>query len=217
MQVLNGDPGSAGVPMGRPANPYLRAPGEDGFLDVAEPGRSSGEIVTWLPERRQEPFGPVAGQQAESMSAPSSDYPAARVPKDWPGAEGEVFEPAHRESPARLVGPVQFILKLLEQWRLETGDAAVLLGYDQSDTDYVHSVLEGRERLRGKDVRDRIFHLYGIRRSLRFLFQDLETENTWLREPHQELNGKSPMSLLLSGSMESLLTVKDYVNIFAGR
>ncbi|MDE0335903.1 MAG: MbcA/ParS/Xre antitoxin family protein [Defluviicoccus sp.] len=108
-------------------------------------------------------------------------------------------------------------MKLLEQWRLETGDAVALLGYDESDTNYVHSVLEGRERLRGKDVRDRIFHLYGVRRSLRFLFQDLETENAWLREPHQELNGKSPMSLLRSGSMESLLAVKDYVDIFAGR
>lgn len=130
---------------------------------------------------------------------------------------GKFVEPLLQEQPARLTGPVQFVWKLLEHWQLETGDAVGLLGFDQSDADYVHAVLEGREQLRGKDVRHRISHLYGIRKTLRFLFRDLETENAWLGESHRLLENKSPMSLLLSGSMENLLAVKDYVDTFAGR
>ncbi len=130
---------------------------------------------------------------------------------------GEVVEPVLQEQPARLTGPVQFVLKLLEHWRLDSGEAVGLLGFDRSDADYVHSLLAGRERLRGKDVRDRISHLYEIRKSLRFLFRDLETENAWLREPHRPLDDKTPMALLLGGSMEDLLVVRDYVDTFAGR
>lgn len=124
---------------------------------------------------------------------------------------------AGQHEPTRLTGPVRFVLKLMEHWRLESGDAAGLLGFDRSDANYVTSVLDGHERLRGKDVRDRIFYLYGIRKSLRSLFRDRETENAWLREPHAALNGKSPMALLLGGSMERLLVVRDYVDTFAGR
>ena len=132
-------------------------------------------------------------------------------------SDGARTPTAGHHEPTRLTGPVQFVLKLMEHWRLETGDAAGLLGFDRSDADYVTSVLEGRERLRGKDVRGRIALLYGIRRSLWFLFRDLETENAWLREPHRPLHDGSPMALLLGGSMEGLLAVRDYVDTFAGR
>ena len=217
MQVLNGEPGPAGISTGPPPDLKLRALDSDGFPLIAGYDGSSVETVPWPSGKRSEPYGPVPSEQAGSSTAPWSDRLAESLPMTWPDGLGEVLEPAQREQPTRLVGPVQFVLKLLEQWRLETGDAVALLGFNQSDADYVHSMLEGREQLRGKDVRDRISHLYGIRRSLRFLFQDLETENAWLREPHEKLDGKSPISLLLSGSMESLLVARDYVDTFAGR
>ena len=68
----------------------------------------------------------------------------------------------------------------------------------------------------GRDVRDRIAHLFRIRESLHSLFRDLEVENEWLREPHDVLEGKSPMSLMVGGSMEDLLLVKEYVDEIAG-
>ena len=49
------------------------------------------------------------------------------------------------------------------------------------------------------------------------LFQDLGTENSWLREPHALLDDASPLSLMLSGSMEDLLMTRDYVDSVAGR
>ena len=42
-------------------------------------------------------------------------------------------------------------------------------------------------------------------------------ENEWLRERHEMLDDKAPMDLLLDGSMEDLLLVKEYVEAAAGR
>lgn len=137
--------------------------------------------------------------------------------RNWPGALAEILQSGRGEPPVRLTGPVQFIVKLLELWHLEKHDAVGLLGFDRMDSDYVDSVLEGREQIRGRDARDRISHLFWIYRSLRALFRDLETENEWLRQRHGYLDERAPMSLLLTGSMEDLLLVRDYVDTAAGR
>ncbi len=92
-----------------------------------------------------------------------------------------------------------------------------LLGFDDRDAAYVSSVLEGMDQFRGRDARDRIAHLFRIRSTLSALFRDLEVENDWLREAHTLLDGRSPMDLLLGGSMEDLLLVSEYADAAAGR
>ena len=129
-----------------------------------------------------------------------------------------LFEMKEREKElCSLSGPIRFLLKLLDFWQLEKRDAVCLLGFNQEDADYVAGVLEGKEQFPGRHVRDRIAHLFHIRASLLSLFRDLKIENEWLREPHSLLDGKSPLSLLLSGSMERLLLVREYVDRVAGR
>ena len=124
-----------------------------------------------------------------------------------------------RTSPyrARLTGPVQFLKKLLESWELESTYATVLLGLDRDDASQAADVLAGRAILKGRDAKDRITHLYQIRKTLSALFRDEDVENQWLREPHTMLNGSSPMDLMLEGSMENLLLVREYVEAAAGR
>ena len=119
--------------------------------------------------------------------------------------------------PARLTGPVQFIVKLLEAWRLDPDKAAVLLGFDESERGHVERILSGRVPLSGRDAKDRIVHLFHVRRTLSALFQDREVENEWLREPRSLFHDKSPMDLLLEGSMENLLLLREYVETMAGR
>lgn len=119
-------------------------------------------------------------------------------------------------SPKRLSGPVQFVLKLLDYWRLSGDDAVSLLGFDSTDSDYVKDVLNGMASFRGRDVRDRIAHLFHIWTTLSSLFQDRGVENDWLREPHALLDEQSPLNLLLGGAMENLLLVKEYVDAAAG-
>ena len=120
-------------------------------------------------------------------------------------------------APNRISGPVQFVLKLLESWHLSRDDAVLLLGFDQEDNGFVQTVLVGAADLHGRDVRDRIAHLFHIRQTLSSLFRDLDVENEWLREPHTLLDGQEPLKLLLGGSMEDLLLVKEYVDAVAGR
>ena len=120
-------------------------------------------------------------------------------------------------APKRISGPVQFVLKLLENWHLSKDDAVLLLGFDQEDNGFVRAVLAGSADLHGRDIRDRIAHLFQIRKTLSALFRDLDVENEWLREPHTLLDGQEPLKLLLGGSMEDLLLVKEYVDAAAGR
>ena len=117
----------------------------------------------------------------------------------------------------RLSGPVQFIKKLLEAWRLEEKDAASLLGLEASDLRYAADLLAGRAAIEGRDAKDRIAYLFLIRATLDSLLRDEDVENDWLRAPHAMLDDKAPMTLLLEGSMENLLLVKEYVEVVSGR
>lgn len=117
----------------------------------------------------------------------------------------------------RLTGPIQFILGLLDCWKLEKEDAAYLLGFDETHSTYIAKALEGNQGLLGRDAKDRLLHLFAIRKSLHCFFRDLETENDWLREPQPWLEGQIPMTLLLEGSMEDILLVRAYIDSMVGR
>ena len=149
-----------------------------------------------------------------------------RVNRSLPHASGRVGatdtnNPVTEATPspyrARLTGPVQFLKKLLETWQLDAACATVLLGLDPEDASQAANVLAGVSMLKGRDAKDRITHLYQIRKTLSGLFRDEHVENAWLREPHKWLNEKSPMDLILEGSMENLLLVREYVDAAAGR
>ena len=116
----------------------------------------------------------------------------------------------------RLTGPVQFVRTLMDSWRLDTNDVVHLLGCEPRDSEYISAVLDGRRQLRGRDVRDRIAHLFIIRRTLWSLFRDLDVENDSLRDQYAMLNGKSPMSLIVGGSIEDLLLAREFVEAAAG-
>ena len=117
---------------------------------------------------------------------------------------------------ARLTGPIQLINKILETWRLDKANAVPLLGLEPPDQGYAADVLAGRTALRGRDAKDRLAYLIQMRMALSEWFRDEEVENEWLREPHEPLDGKVPMQLLLEGSMENLLLVREYIEAATG-
>ena len=117
---------------------------------------------------------------------------------------------------ARLSGPAQFLARLLKTWNLERDAALTLLGLEESQRPYLHDLLNGKAAPRGRDIKDRIAHLTVIRMTLAGLFANETVENEWLREPHRLLEDREPMSLMLEGSMENLLLVREYVDAAAG-
>ena len=129
-----------------------------------------------------------------------------------------VFESLFEEvaaDPKRLAGPMRFVVGLLRTWHLTSEDAGLLLGQESSYE--VGKLLRGEGRISGRDAKDRIACLFRIRKTLSALFRDERTENEWLRERHGPLGGRTPLELLLEGSMENMLTVKEYVDWTAGR
>ena len=112
--------------------------------------------------------------------------------------------------------PIRLILRLLEDWQLEKDDAASLLGFEDSELDYVSDVQSGYELLERQDTKPRIANLLYIRKSLWIFFRDLEVENDWLREPQEMLDERMPLSLLKSGSMEDLQLLREYVDAMTG-
>lgn len=118
--------------------------------------------------------------------------------------------------PRRLTGPAQFLVQLLDLWQLPISDACVLLGYDLQEREAVQLILSGATGLRSRDARDRVASLVRIRTLLSGLFRSVEKENEWLREPKELLGNKSPLDLMLEGSMEKLLTVRQFVEVMAG-
>ena len=176
---------------------------------------------------RMRGFAGVAGMGGRSSSAGETRLSFKQLGRpvwkglsstsDWTGIATPRRSGKTLRSPVRLTGPVQFIVKLLDTWKLEPDKAAVLLGFEESGKDHVERILRGREPLSGRDAKDRVVHLLHVRGTLSALFQDREVENEWLREPRSLLHDKSPMDLLLEGSMENLLLLREYVETMAGR
>lgn len=116
--------------------------------------------------------------------------------------------------PDRITGPVQFILGLLRSWNLTPVDMVALLGFEQADQANVEAILAGRLSLRGRDVKDRIAVLFRIKSLVSELFRD--GEYAWMGTPRPEFANRSPLEMLREGSMENLLTLRQYVEHISG-
>ena len=153
---------------------------------------------------------------APDFDRPLEDFADYQLTQEQVKSSSSQRETAGTPQP-RLTGPIMFVRILLSTWNLNQKDAIPLLGLEKSDTSYAKDLLSGRVTLRGRDIKDRIAYLFRIRKTLSALFRDEEVENEWLREPHDALDGQDPMALLIEGSMENLLLVKEYVEAAAGR
>ena len=106
--------------------------------------------------------------------------------------------------------PTELIRKILESWKLGMGDKAALLGLEESDQRLASEFLAGETTIAGRDIKDRIAYLILIKSTLHSLFRNADVENEWLRERHGLLGDRTPMDLLLEGSMENMLRVKEF-------
>ena len=124
---------------------------------------------------------------------------------------GKGLNPPTSEIPA----PVKFLKKLMEIWAIDEQEVARLLGLE--DEQALSQLASGAATLSTRDMKDRVRHLLRMREALHTLFRDIDSEREWLREPRPELNGHSPLALLLEGSMENFLVVSQFVQWMAGR
>jgi len=178
----------------------------------------------WVDGSRQHEQGYWHSRQSDDFQIKAQERLAEKPDHEWvrlphgriPGTRQQL--PLHGPiSNQRLTGPVQFIEGLLNCWKLDKKDAVYLLGFEETEAGIVSGILAGSEQLRGRDAKERLFHLLSIRESLHYFFQNLETENDWLREPQPLLDEQAPMNLLREGSMGNILLVREYVDSMVGR
>ena len=121
-----------------------------------------------------------------------------------PPASGPRGRPPRKPS-----GPARMPAIIAATWRLRPDQAATLFGVDDIEPDAVQRCLDDpRQR---ENIETRVALVTHIRMRLRSMFRDKETENAWLREPHALLDDAVPMTLMLSGSLDDLQRVHDYV------
>ena len=142
--------------------------------------------------------------------------------KDWEQIMPTRSDPEQIETPDgplfRLDAPILAVKKLLGRWQVSADQTANFMGFNSSMQEYVEELLTGHRMLvQGSETEDRIALLYYIRCVLGALFQDKQVENEWLRRPHPELDGKSPMDLMQSGPRTDLLVARHHVDWVSGR
>ena len=114
-----------------------------------------------------------------------------------------------------MAAAIKFVTRLMDVWTIDADETARLLGFEGESE--LADLVAGVRQLDTRDVKDRIRHLMRIREALHSLFRDVNAEREWLREARPELQGQSPLALLLEGSMENLLTVSQFVQWMVGR
>ena len=115
----------------------------------------------------------------------------------------------------RVPGEIRLFEKVMEQWGLGETEAAKLLGYE--DPSILRALYSGRTSLRTIDEKDRLRAVLRIAGDLLALFRDEGEIRAWLREPKVRLGGKSAYDLMMNGSMEYLLYVRQFVEFLSGR
>ena len=119
--------------------------------------------------------------------------------------------------PGRISGPVAMLTSLAERWHLQPDQFATLLGFAPYEAQAASNLLTGQSSIRGRDQTDRMKYLLEIYGLLHEVFGDHGVAYDWLSEGKQVLDGGSPLSRMLKGSMEDLLAVRWLVLSLAGR
>lgn len=105
--------------------------------------------------------------------------------------------------------------KIVKYWGLSIDQAAALLGYPAHQTFKAAGILAGLAKFDGNDQIERTILLFELNKLLGGLFQNRDAERLWLTKAQDELEGKSPLSLLEQRSFRSLLQLKEFVEYLA--
>src|ERR1700730_15972702 len=128
--------------------------------------------------------------------------------------ENSRFAPANRR---RLSAPaLRTFLAIADLWGLTEEQRRLVLGYPSRSTyqNWTKTVREHGDLTLDVDTLTRISAVLGIHQALGTLFGREQEGVGWLRGPHQAtvFGGKPPLSLIVSGTQESLLTVRRFLD-----
>lgn len=135
-----------------------------------------------------------------------------------PQVDAERFAPVNRR---RLSGPgLRTFLNIVDLWNLDENQRRRILGGPTPST-YRRWYMKAREHgdlTLSADVLTRISAALGIHAALCVLFAEEDERLQWLAEPHHapEFCGRSPMSLVTSGALDELITLRRFLDAARG-
>lgn len=135
-----------------------------------------------------------------------------------PQVDAERFAPANRR---RLSGPgLRTFLNIAKLWSLSEHEQRVVLGGPAPST-YRRWCKKAREHddlTLSADVLNRISATLGIYAALCVLFAGEDERICWLAQPHSApvFAGRPPMSLVMSGALDDLLTLRRFLDAARG-
>lgn len=192
------------------------------------PGDRGSEIMRLVDAQREARTARESLDQRELGFSQEAEFAASRPPIQLQPSDAlrssvvlnqnasENKIPANTEIDS-LSGAAKFLQSLSEIWRLSESDLLVLLGFETGGPNQLREFLHSDFNQWSRDQKERVADLVEIRATLDALLQDIDAENKWLRHPRAGLDGRSPLDLMLSGSMENLIDAKYFSRAVAGR
>jgi antitoxin Xre/MbcA/ParS-like protein len=111
--------------------------------------------------------------------------------------------------PRRIAASVAMFERLSEHWSLRANERETLLGGISKSTWSEWRQRAASARIKS-DTRERIANLFTIDLNAHALFAP-EFADRWIREPNAAFGGESPMSTMLRGKVEDVITVRRYL------
>jgi hypothetical protein len=128
-----------------------------------------------------------------------------------------VFSAISASKFVRPSGPIKLFKRVTEDWGLDEGAAAKLLGFrDPRDVRDLFAGIRGLAQTQ-IDAVDRLRAVLRSAATLHNMYRDNAKVRQWLYEPKEVLGGEKPIDLLLRGPMRDLLRVHQYTEELAGR
>ena len=103
---------------------------------------------------------------------------------------------------------------IMGAWKVDDGDARVLLGSPSRTTFYAWKKGQGG-KLSG-DTLERISYVLGIYKALKLLFPNPAQVDGWVRRPNASFGGRSALEHALGGRVVDLAHVRRYLDFVRG-
>lgn len=109
-------------------------------------------------------------------------------------------------------------VRLLELWRLDRRQQAVMLGLSPRTRSTLRNYAHGTPLPDQRDILDRAGHLMGIIKSLEILFPDNpELIEAWATTPDQALGGLTPYQMVAREGLAGLRDLRAYLDYLRGQ
>jgi hypothetical protein len=114
-----------------------------------------------------------------------------------------------RDDPRRIAASIDMFQRTAQHWTLVDRERQILLG-DLSPSLWRIWIKHPSNAPLSIDIRERIANIFAIDLNLHSLF-GAEFADAWIRQGNKFFDGKSPLSIMLRGKMEDIITVRRYL------